>query len=290
MKLVPLLIFLPSIFAQCDVCPDGSDVVHVDRVLPALILDENRRNPTCGDYEAFVRSSATLSNCDLVHDQAGYCGCPGIEPIGGCSLCSNGAVTPQRNKLTPEGDTCGDIETYISFLSEEACQTTRGENLREKDFLCGCPGAIPVCELCPDGDLPDPDLQVFDGKCGEIEDIVKTFNQGDCDDSERFLQLNRIRCGCGDETDFPECSILENPNMCTEDLLSKVSEECECYNFCDDAFLGCVDFPGTVVRNCPGVAIGGCNSALARRNSGSGAIFLDVPIFLGFLAVLLRCL
>jgi hypothetical protein len=280
LQTISFLSVLPALIsAQCPgVCADGSNVTNGDKIIPFFNLNDTM-TPTCGEVETFAREARDNLNlnCNVISEQGGFCGCAGMEePVNACQLCNVGEVVGLPDKITPQGDTCADIATYVSFLSSDACEGTRGESILAFDALCGCPGATASCNLCAEGrEVADPDQEVFDGKCGEISDLMKTYTSQNCMDSDRLIKVNGVRCGCRDVEEFPACSITRNALQCTTDLLDAADEDCECYNFCDGAFLGCSDFPGDLNLACDGFAVSGCNyaSAVEPQTSGSDTLY-----------------
>lgn len=253
--------------ARCNVCPDGGDVFNRDKILPFVNLGEAVDSPTCGQFESFVRGIET--DCDSVEAQGGYCGCSDVEPIDACSLCPTGVSTPVPERQTPNGDTCGDIETYIRYLSAESCAGIRGETILAHAAFCECPGVEPKCQLCSENiELPNRKKKVPDGKCGDLDDVIKTFTEMDCESTDSLVKVNGVRCGCREAQEIPACELQENSALCTLDLLNTVDEICECYNFCDGVFIGCTNFPGATIAQCPGQLISGCNRASVASNAG----------------------
>ena len=248
----------------CYICPDKSEVTLRDRIIPFFNLDENTPDPTCSQLEAFVKETPRASLfCENFEAQAGFCGCAGVEePLNACSLCDGGAAPGLPNKITPDGDTCEEINTYVSFMTEASCKSTRGESILAYAALCGCPGAVPSCSVCSEGrEVPVPEWEVQDGQCGVINDFIISFSPDQCEDTDRLIKVNGIRCGCRDRSEMPKCSIAQNIEYCTQSLLETATKECECYNFCDGVFIGCSDFPGEFINNCNGVVVSGCNEA-----------------------------
>lgn len=247
--------------ADCDVCPDGSNVTNVDSVIPLFKIDPELPNPTCGILQNALRSlPLPLEDCDNINSHAaGWCGCPGYEePLNICSMCEGGAEVPDPSKVTPGGETCGDIALLATYLNETDCDGDLGETISGFAYFCDCPNAPdPPCQLCADGqEIPDPDLDVSEdfglseNTCQESADIVTTFTERSCEASEIAIQVNGIRCGCREGEEFPACAITQNIELCTTDMLDDIEGDCECYNFCDTQvvgrfeFIGCSNFPG----------------------------------------------
>jgi hypothetical protein len=262
-------------------CPDNTlDLGNADAVIPFLSTPDDR-NPTC----AKIRNSASLVgpgddfDCTTVQVHAGFCGCAGIEPQNVCSFCPTGESPTKLSKIVPTSDSCEDIETYVSFLDEEGCESPVTQSLLGLGYICGCPGAQPSCTLCPDGAAPIDNDVIADGPttCGEFADIVGGLTPGLCEAQSLEIQAAAARC-CGGDIEFPVCSIQQNPSMCTDDLLATTDEECECYSFCDDEFVECTKFPGSILlaTRCLGQAVTGCNPALAT--GGSSAAFFDMSV------------
>jgi hypothetical protein len=124
-------------------CPDNTvDLSNADAVIPALRTSDDR-NPTCSKIRnyASLQGPDDLFDCMIVQAQAGFCGCPGIEPQNACSFCPTGESPSRPSYITPTSDSCEDIETYITYLDAEGCETPVTRSLLGLDYVCGCPGA-----------------------------------------------------------------------------------------------------------------------------------------------------
>ena len=124
-------------------CPDNTvDLGNADAVIPFFNTPDDM-NPTC----AKTRNAASLKgpddvfDCTLVQALAGFCGCAGIEPQNACSFCPTGESPSRLDYITPTSDTCEDIETYITYLDTEGCESPVTRSLKGLDYICGCPGA-----------------------------------------------------------------------------------------------------------------------------------------------------
>lgn len=236
--------------APCPMCADGSiDINNPDLVVPFLSLSNGHNEPTCQEL-AFLGSTTDDSKiCAMVKAQAAYCGCPGagVEAPNVCSLCSGGEV-PANGNLVIEttGDSCQDIHDYMMFLDESECKSERASDMKALGFVCGCNGAKPKCTLCPDGsESYDREFRIeSDGPtCEELAQSVAGLPEEACEEQRKTtIGISAARCGCKD-VDFPACSIQQNTNLCTKELLMNATDECECYSFCDGQFFGCNDYP-----------------------------------------------
>ncbi len=258
----------------CMICPDGTkDLQYPDRVIPFFNLDGDNASPTCQQV-ADAAELAENVNCLLVQAQAGYCGCAGVEPQRQCSFCPGGAEPSKADAITPSNDKCGDLATYIDYLSEQDCVSKRFRSMQGLAYICGCPGVEPECSLCPDGSQPpllDKQAQPTGETCREMLEVIQGYTSDVCLDSDTTVLITAARCGC-QGSEFPVCSVQQNPHLCTHDLLDTVSDQnCECYSFCDGQFSTCHDFPGGLLNSelCSGVAVSGCNRANANGENTS---------------------
>lgn len=250
-------------------CPDGTnDLQYPDRVVPFFNLDGNNASPTCQQVVDAAQVTEDV-DCSVVQAQAGYCGCVGIEPQRKCSFCPGGAEPGNLDLIAPSEDSCRDLYTYIDYLSEEDCDTKRLRSMQGLSYICGCPGVEPQCSLCPDGSPPplmDKQAQPTGETCRDMLEIIEGYTADVCLDSDTTVIVTAARCGCPD-SQFPVCSVQQNPHLCTHELLDAVADQnCECYSFCDGKFSTCHDFPGGLLNGqmCSGVAVSGCNRANAN--------------------------
>ena len=265
----------PGASTECAMCPDGTiDLQHSDKVVPFFSETiSGSGEPTCEELALIAASTPSESiACELIQDQAGYCGCAEVDPINVCSFCPGREAPDNYNLETNTKDTCGDLHEYMTYMNLETCESKRAADIRELGFVCGCPKAEPSCTLCIDGSPPpDPDLRP-DGEdgltCGEIALATAGLTRDACEDARNSeIGTSAFRCGCPGAT-MVACSSQQNPDLCTEELLLTATELCECYSFCDGEFYGCSNYPGGLLspQLCQGEPIAGCNAATAIRN------------------------
>jgi hypothetical protein len=267
----------------CTLCPNGEDFLFPDSKVPYFVLAGDD-TPTCSAlaYAAsMLEEGSTL--CNRYKANAGYCGCPDMEPQNVCSFCPNNGIPARSNLLLPSGDTCRDLYTYVSYFNEDQCNSIQYDAIVANRNHCGCEEAVPAdgvrrgdaCTFCPDGSFPpEPDfnLDLAGLSCGEYATFINSLSQTECEvqAARGTFELFAFQCQCPGANP-PACSRQENPQLCTVSLLRAVEEEgCECYSFCNGEFVGCDSYPGNFLGpDCQGVAISGCNFASAVDDSGS---------------------
>jgi hypothetical protein len=146
----------------CNLCTDGGSFSNPNLVVPFLNVDENL-NPTCQEIADAASQVQSGAACSLLQAQAAFCGCANesVEPVNACNLCANGASPGTPNLVTPFGDTCDELNNYVSFLDATECETGRVDSLLTASFLCGCNAAQETCLLCKIGEaVGNPDLVV----------------------------------------------------------------------------------------------------------------------------------
>jgi hypothetical protein len=171
----------------CAICPDGtSDISNSDRVIPSLNLGQGNVDPTCEQVRVLAAlAESPFDGCPFVQKQAGFCGCSNVEPENVCSFCPAGGQ-PLRPDLVVSGDTCAELNEYVSFYDQAACDNPNLEGIQRFAFVCGCPDAEPICAFCPDGSPPEDlnSLAYDDGDqttCGELAAFLYTIILADCD-------------------------------------------------------------------------------------------------------------
>ena len=190
----------PNAETICSMCPDGTvDLDNPDLVIP-FFNTPNNRNPTCRE----VRNFASLQDpeddefdCDLVQQQAGFCGCPDFEPLDVCSFCPDGSDPGNMTLITPTTDSCEDLNNYVSFFDQAACDDNVAESVMAMGYYCGCPGAVPNCELCPgDSEVMNPDADSGSSglTCGELNTIVQTLTTNTCVERDGDITAGRSLC------------------------------------------------------------------------------------------------
>lgn len=191
----------PNSETPCSMCPDNTvDLAREDSVIPFFSLPNNN-NPSCLE----IRNIATLIDpddeefdCALVQEQAGFCGCPDIEPLNICTFCPDGSDPANSDLQTPTTDTCDDLNTYYSYFDSEGCDTLVATSIASMGFLCGCPGVEANCELCDGTEgMSDPNKEDSGTPgltCGDLETLVSTLTLGACDSQAATIQAGRSAC------------------------------------------------------------------------------------------------
>mmetsp|Transcript_16787 Transcript_16787/g.38782 ORF Transcript_16787/g.38782 Transcript_16787/m.38782 type:complete len:811 (+) Transcript_16787:89-2521(+) len=273
----------PSATTQCALCDDhgSNDVSYPDRHIPLLSLPLNT-NPTCGEVVEFMSvNDGDLSDtgCSALQQYQGYCGCPATVPKNECSFCPNGGTPSYPDKIVSDEFTCQGLYDFVSFLRMDECTTNSSdfEEIQAFAYICGCPNVQPSCTLCPPGiDLPSASTLTgwSDGStCGEYAEYVAALTKGQCESQMDEVKATASSCGCEYTMDAPvttptmddaeKCPVQQNANLCTNELLDTVTEECDCYAFCDSKFLKCQTARGGLLQpsECTGISITGCNRA-----------------------------
>jgi hypothetical protein len=259
----------PSTFT-CPLCPDGSDPGNPNLEIPYYFI--NHQSITCGGLAAYAKENPNPDFCAKRQEQAGFCGCPGISPINACSFCPSGSAPARPDVVTPFNDTCANLAAYSSFLPAQTCNSSFFlDGIRSSAALCGCPGVESSCTLCDDKSAPPiPEKILPDNRtCAGLADLVFTLSGDKCLEYDRALEIGEYRCGCPTSS-MPQCTIRLNPLLCTPELLTTTTADCECYNFCDGAFVSCSLFSSPSIEDlpsCAGTRIYGCNSAVAAPAS-----------------------
>jgi hypothetical protein len=255
--------------ATCPMCEsDGTiDIAYPDRVIPFLSWNDGmitggevsiRSNPTCQELAMLATTADESSQlCQITQAQAGFCGCAGVAPLDDCSFCPDGAPPAKMGDFVVDTfDSCNELNEYMTFMTNDECQSERANDMRALSYSCGCKDTLPQCTLCPDGTNNfNPDLiPVKDGpSCLELALSVAGLTTDACNEQRKsIIGINAFRCGCpGAEP--PACASRQNTNMCTQGLIDKArttqamteqeKKECECLSFCDGEFLQCHDYP-----------------------------------------------
>lgn len=212
--------------ATCPICADGSvDITNPDGVIPYMVIPNNE-NPTCRELATLgvvaKPDELILDDCSLFEAQASYCGCPGTtKPVTTCNFCPGGELPPNASLDTPFGDTCGELNEYLSFLTPDHCDTQRVDFIKRQDFLCGCTTATSTCPLCANHGSHDV---TFDGRhipllslplnpnptCGEMVNFIAA-NDGDLSEAGCLaLQEYQGYCGCPETAPTNQCSFCPN--------------------------------------------------------------------------------
>ncbi len=212
--------------APCPICSDGSiEITNPEFIIPYLIIPNNE-NPTCQELATLgviaEPNELVLDDCSLFEAQASFCGCPNtVKPVESCTFCPGGEAPPNSAVNTPFGDTCGELNEYLSFLPPEECDSQRVGFIKRQDFLCGCPSATTNCALCKDhgsNDVAFEDRHIPllslplnpNPTCGEIVQFL-AVNDGDLSDAGcTALQDYQGYCGCPSTTVKNECSFCPN--------------------------------------------------------------------------------
>jgi hypothetical protein len=211
--------FLTTVSAQCTLCTDDAAPGNLELIVPFLELPNGNSNPTCQELQEAAVTVTDGGACDLIRAHQGFCACPGASttPVGICSLCDSSQAPAKPTATTPFGDTCQELDTYLSWLPDEQCGTERTSLIYLMDYFCGCPGSEPACPMCSDGTSNirngDAILPFFgnplDGDKSTCRDVADygfiTSGGSSCD-----LVTNEANyCGCGDST-----GVLNNCRLC----------------------------------------------------------------------------
>jgi hypothetical protein len=215
-----------SAVAPCPICPDGSiEISNPDAIIPYLIIPNNE-NPTCQELATLGVISQpgelVLDDCDIFEAQADFCGCPGAtKPEDSCDFCPGGDSPPNPSLITPFGDTCEELNEYLSFLPSNECDSERVGFIKRQDFLCGCPSATTSCTICPDhgsndAEYADRHIPLLslplnsNPTCGEVVEFM-SVNDGDLSQAGcSALQEYQGYCGCPAIPVKNECSFCPN--------------------------------------------------------------------------------
>jgi len=215
-----------SATAPCPICPDGSiEVSKPDAIIPYLIIPNNE-NPTCEQLATLGviadPGELVLDDCSVFEAQADFCGCPGAtKPQVTCDFCPGGDLPQNPTLITPFGDTCEELNEYLSYLPSNQCDSDRVGFIKRQDFLCGCPSATTSCALCADHGSNDityserhiPLLTLplnTNPTCGEVVEFM-AVNDGDLSDAGcSALQQYQGYCGCTATVAKNDCSFCPN--------------------------------------------------------------------------------
>lgn len=215
-----------SAVAACPICPDNSiEISNPDAIIPYLIVPNNE-NPTCQELATlgviFQPGELTLDDCSIFEKQADFCGCPGAtKPEDSCDFCPGGDSPSNPSLTTPFGDTCEELNEYLSFLPPGDCDSARVGFIQRLDFICGCPSSTASCTICPDDGSHDIEYAdrsiplltinvVQNPTCGEVVEFM-SVSEGDLsEESCTDLQEYQGYCGCPDVPVKNECSFCPN--------------------------------------------------------------------------------
>jgi hypothetical protein len=191
----------PNSETLCSMCPDNTvDLAREDLVIPFFNTPINN-NPSCRE----IRNYASLQDpdddqfdCALVQEQAGFCGCPDIEPLNICTFCPDGSDPANSDLETPTTDTCDTLNTFHSYFDSEGCDGSVANSVASMGFVCGCPGVEANCELCDGtegmGDPNKEDSGTTGLTCGDLETVVSTLTAGTCESQAANIQVGRSMC------------------------------------------------------------------------------------------------
>jgi hypothetical protein len=259
-----------------------NNVLNPERHIPLLSLPLNS-NPTCKEVIDFMAvNDGDLSDvgCTALQSYGGYCGCSETPALNQCSFCPNGGSPSTPSKVVSELFTCQGLDDFVTFLTADECQADSTDFLQIQAFAytCGCPNVQPSCTFCPNGAAPqNPDKLLADGgtTCNEFADLVVTLTADQCTQQASTIDAARNVCGCSGTASTSgaagQCAIQQNADLCTDALLDTVTEDCECYAFCDGTFVKCQPGEGGLLTSseCIGTPITGCNRAGVAGGSSS---------------------
>lgn len=209
-----------SSYNLCNLCGDNTDsITNGDLSIPFLAIDGSP-NPTCQELAEWAAPlPASTTTCDTIQAQSHFCGCPSSSgnPLNRCSLCEKFQIPNNPELVTPFGDTCDELDTYIRFLSIDQCETERIQQIQKTGVMCGCPNAKADCYMCSDftNNLENHDRIIpwaldtsiaashkLHPTCQELADWQTLFIEGDdelqyCQD----IQSHSFYCGCQSNAD-----------------------------------------------------------------------------------------
>jgi hypothetical protein len=195
-------------YGYCDICPDGSDFERGNEVDVG-----DATNPTCAQLELLPFALVGVSEpgtCEdtLLRRSAVYCGCPNVQQD--CSLCPGGSEvgnSRREDKWFSEND-CGGNQYLFSTFTAEECTSSPALFGVDLAAFCLCPDYPPpevVCELCPGGEVENPDF-VYDGSstdatCGQLEKFAAFTTRTDLCDSILAPAKEGCKCRNSDSSD-----------------------------------------------------------------------------------------
>ena len=138
-----------------------------------------------------------------------------------CSVCKDGSAVPNPSLPLALPDipqlantTCGIVESGISMFPLDSTTCTGLVGAANLDFLCGCPGSVQLCSLCPNGTPPgNPDLS-FPGlnvTCTDIDDGLAFLGETSCSKISANISIFQELCGCPGV--MPSCPLCEDGSM-----------------------------------------------------------------------------
>jgi len=190
--------------ALCDLCLNAGPPGNPEAIIGNVSCQELYESSTF--YELLPNSPACLEAQSA--DKQAVCGC-NTNNYKGCSICSNGSSvgTPDLSFDSPlfdlagygvmTGETCGSLNAALRSYSADSDTCHGFHKSTATDYLCGCPGALKQCSVCPDGSpvgIPDYEFLVLEQNftCRELDDVIPFFGQDNCP-TNAYLSL---QCGC----------------------------------------------------------------------------------------------
>jgi len=189
-----------------------------------------------------------------------------------CSVCKDGSAVPNPSLPLALPDfpqlantTCGIVESGISMFPLDSTTCTGLVGAANLDFLCGCPGSVQLCSLCPNGTSPgNPDLS-FPGlnvTCTDIDDGLAFLGETSCSKISANISIFQELCGCPGV--MPSCPLCEDGSMIPDPTLPVLGADFTC------GFLQI--FPTSSTAQCTAVqATGGvycgCNNPTASESA-----------------------
>jgi len=189
-----------------------------------------------------------------------------------CSVCKDGSAVPNPSLPLALPDfpqlantTCGIVESGISMFPLDSTTCTGLVGAANLDFLCGCPGPVQLCTLCPNGTSPgNPDLS-FPGlnvTCTDIDDGLAFLGETSCSKISANISIFQELCGCPGV--MPSCPLCEDGSMIPDPTLPVLGADFTC------GFLQI--FPTSSTAQCTAVqATGGvycgCNNPTASESA-----------------------
>jgi hypothetical protein len=232
----------PNVKADCYMCDDDTNsLASPDRKVPFFEFLGNSFSSTCREladfYTLYDTEDPELSTCDFIKLEARYCGCTSNadnSPINACNICADGSVPANTTKFIDTiGMTCGELQTYLSYVPADQCTMPWITDLQRFDYYCGCASATAPCPICSNGsiDVANPDLIIpyliipnnENPTCHELAVLGVIAEPGELvlDDCTIFSAQSGF-CGCPNEVqptdgcDFcPGGTAPPNPDLVT---------------------------------------------------------------------------
>ena len=200
----------------CKLC---ETMTKPDAIIP---FAEEGDETTCGDIRNFFALFPEGETCDELYANftefinfRTWCGCEdAVDELGaGCNFC-DGLPLSNPDFVIPDynGATCAELDFYGPHVVDAGYCSLFTPVI---PYCCQNTDPDPVCSLCPEGKVTEPDklaavLDIF--TCSDMENAISFFDEEECAaDKENPLYWLDLPSYCG-------CPTVEPPN--------KFSDEC----------------------------------------------------------------